>query len=207
MRPLAWFLLGMCTLVVLCGIGGLLYLKTVNGFSARAEPSIVEAWIARKAREMAIPRDADRLRNPVPNSPEVIADARAHWADHCAVCHANDGSGNTEMGRGLYPRSPDMRQPDTQQKSDGALFYVIENGIRLSGMPAWGGAGIDSQDSWKLVRFIRHLPQLTAEEKKEMEKLNPKGAHERKEEEEEEEEEEKFLKGENIDEPKAQDHH
>jgi mono/diheme cytochrome c family protein len=75
-----------------------------------------------------------------------------------------------------------MRQPDTQRKSDGALYYVIENGIRLSGMPAWGDSGIDPQDSWKLVRFIRHLPQLTAEEKKEVEKLNPKGPDERKEE-------------------------
>ena len=107
------------------------------------------------------------------------------------------------MGRGLYPPSPDMRQPDTQQKTDGALFYVIENGIRLSGMPAWGGVGIDSEDSWKLVRFIRYLPQLTVAEKKEMEKLNPKGPDERQE----EDEEEKFLKGENIDESKTQHHH
>ena len=89
-----------------------------------------------------------------------------------------------------------MRLPETQQMSDGELFYIMQNGIRLSAMPAWGGGSDqDAADSWKLVHFIRHLPQLTAAEKKEMEKLNPKSPDELKE---EEEEEERFLKGEDI---------
>ena len=198
------YLTGFLALIVVIVLSVWLYLTTsARGFSARARPTAIEAAIAHFVRDIAIPSDVKQQKNPVPDSPEALTEAMAHWADHCAVCHANDGSGDTQMGRGMYPPSPDMRQPATQQKSDGALFYVIENGIRLSGMPAWGGSGIDSQDSWKLVRFIRHLPQLTAEEKKEMEKLNPKGPDERKE----EEEEEKFLKGENINEPKTQHHH
>ena len=180
------------------------FLRTrVHGFSAREKPTAIEAALAHLARDTAIPSSIRRQKNPVADSPEVLAEARAHWADHCAVCHANDGGGDTEMGRGLYPPPPDMRQKDTQQKSDGVLFYIIENGIRLSGMPAWGSEGQDPQESWKLVRFIRHLPQLTAAEKSEMEKLNPKGPEERKE----EKEEEKFLKGENTDEPKPKHHH
>src|SRR5258708_7257116 len=92
--------------------------------------------------------------------------------------------------------APDMRLPETQQMSDGELFYIMQNGIRLSAMPAWGGGSDqDAADSWKLVHFIRHLPQLTAAEKKEMEKLNPKSPDELKE---EEGEEERFLKGEDI---------
>ena len=70
-------------------------------------------------------------------------------------------------------------------------------------MPAWGGSDHDGEDSWKLVHFIRHLPGLTFEERKEMEKLNPKGPDEWKE----EEEEEKFLKGEGTDEPQQHHHH
>ncbi len=86
-----------------------------------------------------------------------------------------------------------MRLPETQQMSDGELFYIMQNGIRLSAMPAWGGGSDqDAADSWKLVHFIRHLPQLTAAEKKEMEKLNPKSPDDLKE------EEERFLKGEDI---------
>jgi hypothetical protein len=70
-------------------------------------------------------------------------------------------------------------------------------------MPSWGGSAHDEEDSWKLVHFIRHLPQLTFEEKKEMEKLNPKGPDDLKE----ESEEEKFLKGEDTNEPQTEHHH
>ena len=97
-----------------------------------------------------------------------------------------------------------MRLPATQQMTDGELFYIIQNGIRLTAMPAWGGGSAhDEQDSWKLVHFIRHLPQLTLEEKKEMEKLNPKGPDDLKE----EEEEKKFLKGEDTHEAEVGHHH
>ena len=108
------------------------------------------------------------------------------------------------MGKHTYPPAPDMRLPTTQRMSDGELFFVIQNGIRLSAMPAWGGGSDeDAQDSWKLVHFIRHLPQLTAAEKKEMEKLNPKSPDELKE----EEEEERFLKGEDIHDQPIKHHH
>ena len=70
-------------------------------------------------------------------TPEVIAAGMAHYADHCAACHANDGSAETQIGLGMYPRPPDMRQPATQTLTDGELFYIIENGVRLTGMPAW----------------------------------------------------------------------
>jgi len=56
-------------------------------------------------RSMAMPRSARNLRNPVPNAPEAIAAGRMHWADHCAVCHANDGR-DTEMGSHMYRRAP-----------------------------------------------------------------------------------------------------
>jgi len=75
--------------------------------------------------------------------------------------------------------------------TDGELFYVIKNGVRLTGMSAWGGSDHDDEDSWKLVHFIRHLPQLTSQELEEMKKLNPKSPDELKEEQEEEE----FLNG------------
>jgi hypothetical protein len=132
---------------------------------------------------MAMPADAKNKQNPVPNSPQVIAEGKAHWADHCATCHANNGSGQTEMGKNMYPPSPDMRKQETQQMTNGELFYVIENGVRLSGMPAWGtGAHEDQESSCKLVRFIRHLPDLSQEEISEMEKLNPKSPDELQEE-------------------------
>jgi mono/diheme cytochrome c family protein len=170
-----------------------------NGFSARDEPTAIETFAARRLRRFAIPSAARDAKSPIPFTPEVLADARAHFADHCATCHANDGSGNTEIGRNLYPPTPDMREASTQSLTDGELFYIIHNGIRFTGMPAWGDKDVaHDQDSWKLVHFIRHLPSLTADELAEMKSMNPKGPHEM----EEEEEIRKFLAGEEADEPK-----
>lgn len=150
-----------------------------QGVSARDEPTWIETVVARQMRRFAMPRAARDAINPAPESPEVLAAARAHFADHCASCHGNDGSGRTDLGRNLYPKAPDMRLPATQALSDGELFSIIERGIRLTGMPAWGtGTPEGERESWGLVRFIRHLPSLTAEEIAEMEALNPKTAAE-----------------------------
>jgi mono/diheme cytochrome c family protein len=203
MRSLMWFLTGAIALAA-AAAGGVFFLTAQsNGFSAQTEPSLIERWVARRVRAMAMPADVTERPNPVPVSSEVLADARAHWADHCASCHANDGSGDVAAGKHMYPPAPDMRKPATQNLSDGELFYIIQNGIRLTGMPAWGGSDRDAEDSWKLVHFIRHLPNLTLEERKQMEELNPKSPEELKE----EEEEEKFLKGDSTNEPQQHHHH
>jgi mono/diheme cytochrome c family protein len=165
-----------------------------DGLSARAQPSALEAAIARTARNMASPMSARASKNPIADSPEVQREARLHFADHCAICHGNDGRGDTTIGHGLYPKPPDLRAAETQKLSDGELFWIIENGVRLTAMPAFGGAASDhndANDSWKLVRFIRHLPSLAVDERLEMEKYNPKGPDDRKEEQEEND----FLNG------------
>jgi mono/diheme cytochrome c family protein len=199
-----WFVAGAVSLaVVACGVGAV-YLKTrADGMSARAKPSWMEEAVAMEARKLAIPAAAMAASNPIADSPEVLAEGRAHWADHCAGCHANDGSGNTPMGKQMYPSAPDMRESRTQQMSDGELFYIIENGVRLTGMPAWGGPGHGHDDSWKLVHFIRHLPKLTPQELLEMDKLNPKSPDDLKEEQEEKE----FLNGNQPHEPAPHQHH
>ena len=159
---------------------------------ARQAPSKLEAVLARSFRSLSVPSGAKERKNPFPRSPELLQESSRHFADHCASCHGNDGSGNTEMGRNLYPPAPDMRLGDTQQLTDGELYYIIHNGIRWTGMPAWGEPGNgNDQDSWKLVLFIRHLPDLTAGEIREMERFNPRGDADR----EEEKEEQEFLKG------------
>src|SRR5437868_4708752 len=105
MRNLMWFAAGAIALVVVVGLGGLIFLKTgANGFSARAAPSFLETLAAEQARSMAMPAGAKDRPNPVAKSKEVLDDAMAHWADHCALCHSNDGSGQVDMGRQMYPR-------------------------------------------------------------------------------------------------------
>ena len=204
MRGLLWLLSGAVTLIVLIGVGGYVYLRFFShGLSAHVQPTAIEASAAHLALKLAIPAGARDRQNPIAASDEVLAEARAHWADHCAACHANDGSGQIPLGQQMYPPAPDMRKQPTQQKTDGELFYIIENGIRLTGMPAWGGNARHEQDSWKLVRFIRHLPSLSQSEIREMESLNPKSPDDI----EEERQEEEFLKGATPAESATEHHH
>jgi mono/diheme cytochrome c family protein len=162
-----------------------------RGFSTRTEPMQMEKALATTIRGGAIPSRYKTMKNLVASTPEVIHEGMAHWADHCTACHANNGSGDTMYGKTMYPRPPDMRQKDTQEMADGELYYTIKNGVRLSGMPAFGDPGDDDVDSWKLVAFVRRLPQLTPAEETEMQRLNPKSPGEIQEEKEEED----FLKG------------
>ena len=172
---------------------GVLLLQTLRyGFSAKDEPSRIEEVMARTMRHYATPSDLRGRRNPLPETPEVLAEAMGHFADHCAVCHGNDGKGQTAMGPNFYPKAPDMTLSETQAQSDGELFATIENGIRLTGMPGWGnGTAESAYGSWTLVHFIRHLPRITAEEIVEMEALNPKNRTAF----EQEQEEKRFLEG------------
>ncbi len=171
------------TPIVLCAaaVATLLFIRA-DGFSTRVNPSMPERVLARTVRHLAVPRSGRDALNPIPFSPDVWAQGRAHFADHCASCHGNDGRGNTEMGRHLYPRAPDMRQSGTQGLTDGELYWIIENGVRLTGMPAWGDGSGNDQDTWKLVHFVRHLNELTDEQLEEMEAFNPRSSTELQEE-------------------------
>jgi mono/diheme cytochrome c family protein len=162
-------------LVVVAAASGLLLFREAlrHGFSAREEPWAIEAFAARRLRRLATGSEAKKLANPLQATPVSIAEGRDHFADHCAVCHANDGSGKTIINEGLYPPAPDLRQRDTQELADGELLYIIRNGIRFTGMPGWGG---EDEENWKLVLFIRHLPQLSEEELRLMEEINPEGS-------------------------------
>jgi mono/diheme cytochrome c family protein len=156
-------------------VAGMAYgIVTVRrGFSTIDSPSVFETTVARAARSMSIPSSAKNTKNPYAATAENIEPGMEHFADHCATCHANDGSGNSEVGPNLYPKAPDLRLAQTQDLTDGEIFYIINNGVRLTGMPGWSKSHTP-EDTWKLVLFIRHIPQMSAEEKKGMEKFNPK---------------------------------
>jgi mono/diheme cytochrome c family protein len=162
----------LATLGVASAVFGFSYF--VQGISARPEPTALETRVARTARHYLIPASARATPNPVPVTAEAVAAGLAHFADHCASCHGNDGRGNTTYGSRMFPRAPDMTAPATQALSDGELFWIVENGVRLTGMPGFGdGDPGNDHESWELVQFIRYLPRLTREELAEMERLNP----------------------------------
>ncbi len=131
-----------------------------HGFSAADEPSALEKAMARSVRRLAVPGGATNEKNPLPVSPDNLKAGNEIFTARCAGCHGIDGSGQTKVGRNLYPKPPDLRSSPSQDLSDGEIHYVIQNGVRLTGMPAWGNPHEEPGDSiWKLVLFIRSLRQ------------------------------------------------
>jgi mono/diheme cytochrome c family protein len=157
-------------LAALAGVISFVVWLSNRGFSAREQPSWIETVLARRARKIATPAGAKELKNPQPVTEASMAEARGHFVEHCSVCHGFTGRGDTLYGRNLYPKAPDLTQADTQQLTEGELFYIISNGVRFTGMPAFGGE--DSPESiWGLVSFIRRLPKLTPEEIKQLQEM------------------------------------
>jgi|SRR5687767_4809252 len=187
LRPVA-IVLGLAAAAAAAGVA---YVRT-TGLRADVSPGAAEARVARAVRAFSITAEDRNRRNPVPESAATVESGLEHFADHCANCHGNDGSGDTQYGRGLYPRPLDLRAAATQQLTDGELFYVIEHGIRFTGMPAFGTGQKEGEEaSWQLVHFIRHLPRLTESERERMNALNPRSVEDVRQ----QLEEERFLKG------------
>jgi mono/diheme cytochrome c family protein len=192
MRRVVVWLIAIVATGLLIGTAGLAYVR-MTGLSARAEPSRLEAKLARAVRSFAISRRDRERTNPVTRSEEAVRAGLEHFADHCALCHANDGSGDTPFGRGMFPPSPDLRGEATQRMTDGELFFIIENGVRFTGMPAFATGTAESEaESWNLVHFLRRLPHLSEAELERMKELNPRPPEDIRQ----EIAEERFLRGE-----------
>jgi mono/diheme cytochrome c family protein len=185
-------LVGLVVLLAVAAAGIAVAMLVRRGVSARDTPTAPEVVLARGLRRLAAPSGARALANPVALDDGALGRARAHFADHCALCHGNDGRGRTEIGQKLYPKAPDMTAAATQSLSDGEIFFIIKNGVRLTGMPAWGeDTPEEDRQTWELVHFVRHLPRITPEELREMESLNPRSPREL----DEEKAIEQFLEG------------
>jgi predicted CXXCH cytochrome family protein len=149
-------LVAMLTVFVLAAIA--LAALVRRGFRATTAPSGFETVVARTVRNFAIPSRARNEQNPLEDTSENLQEGREDFIARCASCHGNDGSGITQIGQNLYPRAPDLRGPQTQNLRDGEIHYIVENGVQLTGMPAWRNPHQESgDDSWRLVLFVRSL--------------------------------------------------
>ena len=171
MKP--WKIVSLILFALAVAAAGYGLILVRHGFSALATPSAIVELAATTARKLAVPSAYRQLHNPIVPSTESIRGGMEHFSYHCSPCHSNDGGGQTLFGKGLYPKPPDLRAAGTENKSDGEIYYTIANGVRLSGMPAFSEAHTLGQ-AWRLVLFIRHLPQITPEELNEMKGWDPK---------------------------------
>ena len=161
MKARTGFFLALLVAVTFTGMAFLKY----RGFRANSTPTRLEALVARAVRNFTIPHSARVAKNELDSTPDNLEEARTLYVTRCSSCHGIDGSARTAMGGNLYPRVPDLRDRKTQNLSDGQLHYIIENGIQLTGMPAWNGPDRGTgRGPWLLVLFVRSLRPLTADQ-------------------------------------------
>jgi mono/diheme cytochrome c family protein len=133
----------------------------LQGCSADKRPSQEENTLANAAKDVAIPLEAGRKQNPLPETDEIVSQGQEVFLGSCAECHNADGRGDTTVGRNMAPPAMDLSSSHVQHWSDAELFWIIQNGVRLTGMPAWRSS-ISENDTWRLARFIHKLPRVNA---------------------------------------------
>ena len=125
--------------------------------SALADPGRLETYIANKGKQWLVYRES---RSTSVREPSITAksldNAQMIFGSECSDCHGDDGHSPSDIGRGLYPRAPDLGTAEVQDWSDAELFWIIRNGIRLSGMPAFGKQ-LSNEEMWGLARYVRSL--------------------------------------------------
>jgi mono/diheme cytochrome c family protein len=146
---------------LLLGVISALLGAMFSGCTASKNPSQGETNLANAAKDVAIPLEAGKKTNPLPETDEVVSQGQEVFLGACAQCHAADGRGGTAIGRSMTPPAMDLTSAHVQHWSDAELFWIIQNGVRLTGMPAWQSS-ISENDTWKLAHFIHHLPRIDA---------------------------------------------
>jgi hypothetical protein len=139
-----------------------LILPSIN-WSATRKPGQLETRLADYVMSNWVGRHAAKQTNPLNPTPENLKAGQGDFEEHCATCHGLDGSGENRFGADFYPPVPKLRDV-AQEWSDGELYFIISNGIAMSGMPAFG-KNHDSKDIWGMVLWVRHLAQLSPQEK------------------------------------------
>ncbi len=160
------FLTGLITGFLLLGLAAAAVVATGSfNTSANVPPSTLEKRLAGMALDRSVARRAPKAANPFSGNPDAARGGMAHYKEMCVFCHGAPGVDASEAGEGLNPPAPDLTLARIQQRTDGELFWIIQNGIRMSGMPAFGPTHKD-EEIWKIVSVVRQLPRLTAEEQK-----------------------------------------
>jgi mono/diheme cytochrome c family protein len=126
--------------------------------TALQEPGPLETRVVNLAKHSVIHRAS---RRGIPKSPvdtrASVAAGGTHYGLECGTCHGIDGRAQTPLGRWMYPRAPDLTSIEVQSYSDRELFWIINNGIRFTGMPGFGK--METPDRiWDLVNYVRTLP-------------------------------------------------
>ena len=133
--------------------------------SALPEPGPTEVVLATRAKRILIGRASRRDFSWQPQSTaDGVTEGKTRYGVECAACHGMDGRGLTDNGRWMYPRAVDLTSRAVQEYSDKELFWIVKNGIRLSGMPAFEKLESDER-IWRIVQYLRTMPEAAGAQK------------------------------------------
>ena len=162
------FLLGVLVGLLVVGVSGAVFAALgLFNTAASIPPSTVETKIAGFTLDHSVARRAPKSTRGLPSDPDSRRDGLAHYKAMCLVCHGAPGVESSEIAEGLNPPAPDLTLRRVQKRTDGEIFWIVQNGIRMTGMPAFGSTHKD-EEIWKIVAFVRRLPALTPDEDKEL---------------------------------------
>lgn len=153
------FILLVLVILVLL-VGGWFAFQRMS-ISALGKPSGIEVFLATQAKHRLVARAAQGpLPAQTPGNPDTIEDGHTNYGSMCAGCHGYDGRTPTKLGLSFYPQAPSLASADVQSYTDPEMYVIVHDGIRLSGMPAFG-TGATSEQIWNLVHYVRTLPSAT----------------------------------------------
>ena len=158
-----WTTLLVMVLVVVAVAGWFVYSGTYN-IAATHPHTTLARWLFTTVRDQSINERAGGIRAPDLTDSKLIEGGARHYASTCAVCHGAPGEKLSEIAKGMNPTPPDLQAGEVQQRyTDAELYWIVEHGIRMTGMPAFGPTHPE-KDLWAIVAFIKRLPAIKAEE-------------------------------------------
>jgi mono/diheme cytochrome c family protein len=146
---------------LMLGVIGAMLGALLQGCTADKHPSQDETSVANAAKDVTIPLEAGKMKNPLPETDEVVSQGQEIFLGSCAQCHGADGRGDSNIGSNMNPPAMDLTSAHVQHWSDAELFWIVQNGVRLTGMPAWKSS-ISDNDTWKLASFIHNISRVDA---------------------------------------------
>ena len=155
--------------VLLVGlIGGLsIVLSGAFNVAATDPDSAMTEWMLHTTMRRSVAMRSSGIVAPKSFTEAQARDGFGEFSAMCAGCHGAPGRMRSAVGKGLRPRAPDLAQAARNWDS-GSLFWIVKNGIKMTGMPAFGPTH-DDQTIWNVVAFVSRLPDMTPEQYKQME--------------------------------------
>ncbi len=160
------------TIIVIIIIGLIIIYSGWYNVSAANKEKGITRWVLNTTMDNSVEKHSEGIVVPALNSPEMIKEGFAHYNEMCKGCHGAPGKEETEMAKGLNPKAPDLSRSAKEMPPE-ELFWVTKNGIKMTGMPAWGVTHSDDK-IWAIVAFLDQLPGMSGASYDSMEAHTPK---------------------------------